>query len=216
MRLSAATWIAATLVALTVAVALWAWLSLPAGAGVPLNYLGLDGHRHLASSRTAVWLMPFVSTMVTLGLTAAAARRADVQAAAQPFDMTMIAVAGLLLVTENALVGRAFDPAFNVMGPVAIACGVLLLAIGNYLGKARRNAVFGVRTPWTLADATVWDKTHRFAGRGMVAGGLLLVVLGFVLRDGNALGVAIGACTALPLLAAVVRSAGLHRAIPRG
>jgi uncharacterized membrane protein len=216
MRLSAASRIAAILVALTAAVALWAWFSLPAGAGVPLNYLGLDGHRHMGASRMAVWLMPFVSAMVTLGLTTAAARRADVQQASLPFDMTMISVAGLLLVTENALVGRAFDPSFNVMGPVAVACGVLLLAIGNYLGKARRNAVFGVRTPWTLADATVWDKTHRFAGRGMVAGGLLLVVLGFALRDGNALGVSIGACTALPLLAAVAWSAGLRRATPRG
>src|SRR4029077_13644458 len=115
------------------------------------------------------------------------------------------AVAGLLLVTENALVGRAFQPDFDVMRPVAVATGVLLLAIGNYLGKARQNAIFGLRTPWTLADATVWDRTHRFAGPGMVGGGLLLIVLGLLLHDPMALGLCIAACTAIPLLVAVGR-----------
>jgi immunity protein, SdpI family len=215
MRPSAAFWIASALVGASAAVALWAWISLPAGVGVPLNYLGLDGHRHAAVSRELLWLMPFVAAMVTLGMTAAS-RRPGAEAAAQPLDMTMIAVAGLLLVTENALVGRALQPDFDVLRPVAMATGVLLLAIGNYLGKARRNAVFGVRTPWTLADATVWDRTHRFTGAGMVLGGVVLIALGFLLRDSVALGVAIGACAAVPILAGVVRSAGLRGAQPHG
>ncbi|MFL5298182.1 MAG: SdpI family protein [Phenylobacterium sp.] len=215
MRPSAAFWIATALVAATAAVAAWAWVSLPPGAGVPVNYLGLDGHRHAAVSRGLLWLLPLVSAMVTLGLTGAA-RRPGAEAAAQPLEMTMIAVAGLLLVTQNALTGRAFQPDFDVLRPVTVAAGVLLLAIGNHLGKARRNAVFGLRTPWTLADATVWDRTHRFTGVAMVLGGLVLIGLGFLLRDAETLGLSIGACTAIPLLAGVVRSASLHRNLQRG
>jgi uncharacterized membrane protein len=215
MRPSAAFWIAGALVGASFAVACWAWFNLPPGAGIPVNYLGFDGHRHLSASREALWLLPFVAAMVTLGLTAAASRP-TAQAAKQPLEMTMIAVAGLLLVTENALVGRAFLPDFDVMRPVAVATGVLLLAIGNYLGKARQNAIFGLRTPWTLADATVWDRTHRFTGAGMVLGGVLLIALGFLLHDTTALGLAIGACAALPLLVGVIRSASLHRALSRG
>lgn len=215
MRPSAAFWIAAALVAATTAVAAWAWVSLPPGAGVPVNYLGLDGHRHAAASRDLLWLLPLVSAVVTLGITGAAARP-GAEAAVQPLEITMIAVAGLLLVTQNALVGRAFRPDFDVLRPVAVATGVLLLAVGNYLGKARRNAIFGIRTPWTLANATVWDRTHRFTGLAMVAGGAALIGLGLVLRDSLALGAAIGACAAVPPLAGVVRSKGLHRTIARG
>ena len=51
MRPSAAFWIAAALTGLTAAVAVWAWNVLPAGAGVPVNYLGLDGIRHHGVSR---------------------------------------------------------------------------------------------------------------------------------------------------------------------
>ena len=216
MRISSATWIAAMLVAATAVLAAWAWSALP--AGVPVNYLGFDGVRHLGSSRTPLVLMPLISALVLAGLTFApnAQTRRAIERAPQAIDMTLIAVAGLLLVVEAALIGRGFDPAFNVMRPVAIASGVLLLASGNYLGKARQNAVFGLRTPWTLADANVWDRTHRFTGAGMVLGGLVLIGLGFALHDGNALGVSIGACTAVPILAGVIRSAGLHRRLQRG
>ena len=48
MRPSAAFWIASALVAASFAVACWAWIILPPGAGVPVNYLGFDGHRHRA------------------------------------------------------------------------------------------------------------------------------------------------------------------------
>jgi uncharacterized membrane protein len=214
MRTSIATLITGALAVAILAVGNWAWFTIP--AGVPVNYLGLDGHRHIENSRAVFLIIPLVAAAVAVGLTFAAARTQAAVKAAVLFDALRISVMGVLLTAEAAMVQRALDAQANVMRPTAIATGVLLLAVGNYLGKARQNSVIGIKTPWTLANATVWDKTHRFAGRGMVLGGLLLIVLGFVLRDGNALGVSIGVCTALPLLAAVVRSAGLHRALQRG
>lgn len=218
MRITNATWVAGALIATSLAVALWAWLVLPPGAGVPVNYLGLDGVRHHGVSRAALWLIPVISGLVTITMTAAPGLggQRGVERAAEVFDATMIAVAGLLLVVQAALVGRALDADFNVMRPVAIATGVLLLGIGNYLGKARLNGFIGVKTPWTLADAGVWDKTHRFTGWGMVLAGLALIALGFVLHDALALGLSIGACSALPLLLGAARSRSLYQARPRG
>jgi hypothetical protein len=207
-RAATISWI---LVAAAMLVALWSWFALPSGGGVPLNYLGLDGHRHFMVSRAIVWLVPLIALATLVGMRRAARR--GVGAASEAYEATMIGVSGVLLVTEATLVGRALRPDFNVLGPVAVAVGVLLLALGNVLGKARHNAVFGLRTPWTLADARIWDKTHRFVGRGMVAGGLLLLALAFVLRNGDALGAAIGLCTALPLLAGVAWSASLYRRV---
>lgn len=217
MRITSATWIAAGLIAAAFAAALWAWFTLPAGAGVPVNYLGLDGVRHHTLSRAALWLIPVISGFVTVVMTFAPGfgTHRDVERAARVFDMTLISVAGLMLVVEIALIGRALDPGFNVMRPVAIATGVLLLAIGNYLGKARQNGFIGLKTPWTLADAGVWDKTHRFTGRAMVMGGLLLIAVGFLFHEAVVLGVAIGACAALPMLVGVAHSRSLFRALPR-
>ena len=218
MRITSATCVAAVLVTASVGVALWAWIMLPAGGGVPVNYLGLDGVRHHGVSRLALWLAPVTSGLVTIAMTAAPglSRRSGVERAAEVFDMTMIAMAGLLLVTQAALVGRAFDEGFDVMPPVAIATGVLLLAVGNYLGKARQNGFIGLKTPWTLANAGVWDKTHRFTGRVMVLGGLVLIGAGFSVRDPLALGLAIGACTAAPLLLGAAHSRSLYRGLQGG
>jgi uncharacterized membrane protein len=50
---------------------------------------------------------------------------------------------------------------------------VLVVLLGNVLGKVRSNFWLGVRTPWTLASERVWYATHRLAGKTMVTGGLL-------------------------------------------
>jgi hypothetical protein len=210
MRISYAYLVAAGLTAISAALALWAWTALPPGAGVPFHVYALDGLRRTETSRALVWLLPAVSTIVTLAFLAGS-RRPGVERAAKPYETTLIAVVGVLLVTEYALTGRAFDPAFNVLRPVSAATGLLLVVVGNLLGKARQNAVFGLRTPWTLGDASVWDKTHRFTGRAMFAGGGVLVVLSFILGDGPALGAAIAACAAIPPLAGIAYSASLYR-----
>lgn len=210
MRVSYAYLAAAGLTAITAAVAFWAWAALPPGAGVPIDALGLDGVRRHGVSRELLWLMPFVSLIVTLAFLAGSRMR-GAERAEQPYEATLIAVTGLLLVVQYALVGRAFDPAFNVLQPVALATGALLLAVGNYLGKARQNAVFGLRTPWTLADASVWDKTHRFTGRFMCAGGLVLILTSLLVRQAEALGFAIAACAAIPPIVGISYSRRVYR-----
>jgi uncharacterized membrane protein len=45
--------------------------------------------------------------------------------------------------------------------------------LGNMLGKVQRNFFVGIRTPWTLADETVWIRTHRVAAWVWTAGSLL-------------------------------------------
>jgi uncharacterized membrane protein len=54
------------------------------------------------------------------------------------------------------------------------ATGAMLVLIGNQLGKSRSMYLIGMRTPWTLASEEVWIRTHRLAGKLMVAGGLLV------------------------------------------
>lgn len=57
----------------------------------------------------------------------------------------------------------------------ALVAGICLFfaALGNVLGKVRRNFFIGVRTPWTLANERVWIDTHRLAARLFVAAGLI-------------------------------------------
>jgi uncharacterized membrane protein len=57
--------------------------------------------------------------------------------------------------------------------------GVLFIAIGFLLRKAKRNFFIGIRTPWTLSSDTVWNKTHQLGATLFVASGVLAIIGGF-------------------------------------
>jgi len=72
--------------------------------------------------------------------------------------------------------GAPFDPGDIVLPGV----GALLVVIGNYMGKLRKNFFIGIRTPWTLASDEVWAKTHRLGGWTFVLAGLVMILSGLV------------------------------------
>jgi uncharacterized membrane protein len=61
--------------------------------------------------------------------------------------------------------------------------GVAFIAIGNILPRAKPNWWFGIRTPWTLSNDRVWERTHRVGGYVMMATGLLAIVSAFLATD---------------------------------
>jgi uncharacterized membrane protein len=67
---------------------------------------------------------------------------------------------------------------FSYVGHRGIA--LLFILLGNFMTKLRPNYFIGIRTPWTLESNEVWTKTHRVAGRLMVMGGCLMLVLCWV------------------------------------
>lgn len=86
----------------------------------------------------------------------------------------LVAMMGYFLaVTLWAGVGHRLDVGRAVIGGVCL----LLALLGNLMGKVRRNFYIGIRTPWTLANERVWNATHRFAAKTLVAGGLLGLAL---------------------------------------
>jgi uncharacterized membrane protein len=76
---------------------------------------------------------------------------------------------------------------YNVLvQPVNITLGLLPAFIGldlvlaYTLAHTRQNWFMGIRTPWTMSNAVVWDKTHRLGSRLLYAGAALSVVGFFI------------------------------------
>ena len=57
--------------------------------------------------------------------------------------------------------------------------GVLFIAIGFMLRKAKRNFFIGIRTPWTLSSDNVWNKTHQLGSILFMASGVFAIIGGF-------------------------------------
>ncbi len=54
---------------------------------------------------------------------------------------------------------------------------VLFLIIGNFMGQFRHNYFVGIKTPWTLANEEVWQRTHRLGAKIWVAGSLVCLAM---------------------------------------
>jgi len=78
--------------------------------------------------------------------------------------------------TYCAAMGR--EVRMEVVMPVLV--GLILAVVGNYLPKCKQSYTIGIKISWTLNSEENWNKTHRFAGRIWVVGGLLMVLSGFV------------------------------------
>lgn len=63
---------------------------------------------------------------------------------------------------------------------VPIGVGMLFIVLGNYMPKIKPNYFIGIRTPWTLENEVVWQKTHRVGGKVFVIMGVLIMLTVFV------------------------------------
>lgn len=73
--------------------------------------------------------------------------------------------------------GRMEDPQWFIA-----FIGLMLAMMGNYFQALRPNYFVGIRTPWTLESEEVWKKTHWLGGRLWMAGGVLIIILSFLIR----------------------------------
>jgi uncharacterized membrane protein len=210
---------AGILTAATFAIGAWAYVILPPGATIAISWRGLDGAHGALPKLVGLAIMPLVALVVISSLSLAPLRARNpkgLEASAGSYGLLLTSLAALFLVAEGALVERAINPDFDVLRWVFMAAAALLILVGNTLGKVRHNDVFGVRTPWTLADARVWDKTQRLTGRLMVAGALLLAAFAGFLPDHALLIATLVAVAAGPYIAGAVYSRTLARATAAG
>lgn len=79
---------------------------------------------------------------------------------------------------------------------------LLFVVLGNFMGQIRHNYFVGIKTPWTLANEQVWQKTHRLGGRLWVAAGLVGLAASVIggSAGGVILAVSLGVATVIPMV----------------
>lgn len=81
------------------------------------------------------------------------------------------------------VLAESFLPGSIAVGKVVmILTGLLFILMGNMLPKIKNNFYMGIRTPWTLSSADVWNKTHRLGGKLMFATGIIIFLSVFVVK----------------------------------
>jgi uncharacterized membrane protein len=166
-----------------VAVAAWVASMLPADAQLPTHW-GMDGEPDALSDKWTALLMPAViaggiSALMHF-LPALEPRKGGLERSQGLYMASWAGLLVLMALVQLAVVATAFDWPITSTSLVLGGTGLLFILIGNQLGKSRSMYLVGIRTPWTLASEEVWIKTHRLAGKLMVAGGVLLALAAFL------------------------------------
>jgi uncharacterized membrane protein len=99
------------------------------------------------------------------------------------YPVVVAMISGFLALTTGVLCAAALGTAPSVPHTLLGSAGLLVAVVGNYLGKLPRNYMVGIRTPWTLCNDHVWERTHRFAAPLFVCSGLALLVHCLSQRD---------------------------------
>ena len=160
----------------------WGFINTPAGAEVPVHF-GADGAPDRLGGRLeAFGLMPAIALglcLLFMALPALDPRGANLRKSPAVLLTGWIGGLWILAAAQAAVTFTALGILDNGQGAarlIGLATAVLLIFLGNVLGKARPNWFVGIRTPWTLSSDKAWDVTHRWGGRMMVGVGLVSLV----------------------------------------
>lgn len=90
----------------------------------------------------------------------------------------------VLLASELAVISCTFGfDNINISSIIIAAIGILFAFLGNMMPKIKQNYYMGFKTSWALADSNNWYKTHRLAGKVWTIGGIIIVLMSFILKS---------------------------------
>jgi uncharacterized membrane protein len=157
---------------------LWLYPQMPALVPVHWNAHGqINGYATPIKAVATPMILMAILALLTVVLPIISPRGYEITPFISVFVIVMVAVQAFVLITAlGVLFNAAGHPMGRFMLWMLLPIGVLLMIVGNYMGKLRKNFFAGIRTPWTLASDEVWERTHRVGGWLFMLAGLIVVV----------------------------------------
>ncbi|MBE6162459.1 MAG: DUF1648 domain-containing protein [Streptococcus equinus] len=169
----------ALVIALPMVIGVIFWNQLP--EKIPTHF-GIDGQADGYSSKLfTLFAFPALFLLFQIICLASLEKesvKVNIPAKMRRFYTWLIPV--LSLIVQGSIYANALG--FIKSGPTLVTTflAIVFIVIGNYLPKIQRNAIVGIRIPWTLSDDKNWYKTHRMAGKLWVIGGLIILLESFI------------------------------------
>lgn len=160
------------LTAVALVLAFFVFPLLPGSVPVHWNAAGqADGY---GSSLVGAFLVPAMMVLV-LGLFLVIPRVAVFKKNIEAFGRQYWALGYVLELFFILLYALTLFPNFgydfNFSQVLTLPMAMLFISLGILMPSFKRNFFVGIRTPWTLANDVVWEKTHKFAGRAFILAG---------------------------------------------
>jgi len=89
------------------------------------------------------------------------------------FDIFIIIIFVFLFCLNLFIIFWNLGTQLNIINLIVPALTILFFYTGILVEKAKRNWFIGIRTPWTLSNEIVWDKTHALGGKLYKVAGII-------------------------------------------
>lgn len=134
-----------------------------------------------ASKTVAVFAMPaFMLVMQWVCVLASTADPKSANYNRKTFQLVLWICPVLSFVLNTLVYSSALGYSLAIETIMPLFMGVLFIVLGNLLPKMKQTYTMGIKLPWTLNNEENWNKTHRFAGKLWVAGGVLILATAFL------------------------------------
>ena len=111
-------------------------------------------------------------------------KRENYQRFGKYYDLFAITIIIFLDIVEAVMLIECFVPYTIPVGKVVIILlSIILMITGNLMPKVKTNFYMGIKTPWTLSNSDVWNKTHRLGGRIMFIVGVVSMLSGLFMPE---------------------------------
>ena len=163
---------------------------------IPMHY-DVAGNIGRWGSRREIFIFPVIIPLISLfwqcmirsfEKTAASAKEEKARAEAQS-NIKVLRLTAILMAVGFGLMHLCFtlsgyleainDAQTSMLDQFAIiniVWSVILILVGNFLPKAKRNSMVGLRTPKTLADDEAWRKGNRYAGKALIIAAVITIL----------------------------------------
>lgn len=131
----------------------------------------------------AAWMVPLVLAVVAFLLPLLPKidpRPTNFDKFRPTYDLVVNGIITVVAVIHVLMLGSALGWPVSLARITPLMVGGMFIFLGNLLPRARANWWFGIRTPWTLSNDRVWERTHRLGGYLFVAAGAVLLVVTFL------------------------------------
>lgn len=97
--------------------------------------------------------------------------------------ITLSSVLILLFSIHVAILTTGLGYEINMDILASLFIGSIVMILSNIMPNAKKNFIFGLRTPWTLSNDKVWAISNRITGRLFFFAGFLIIISVIIIPD---------------------------------
>jgi uncharacterized membrane protein len=146
---------------------------------IPLQW-SLKGNVNRYGDKMSVFDAPLINIIIAFGLyylPRIDPRKQNYDFFPRAYRMVRLTLAVFFFAIFLVTISPALGITVNTKTFVQIGVPLLFLIIGNFLRSFRQNFFAGIRTPWTLDNPEIWNRTHKLASWIWTVGSLAIILI---------------------------------------